>query len=97
MSDADYSPDDFPPVEVEDGPTDAQTFDQRVGKNITLFRGNMSQQDLAHRMRAQGFKWSQATVWATEKGDRPVRLSEVEIGRASCRESVDGSLDGECL
>lgn len=77
MSDADYSSYDFPPEDVDDGPSEEQTFDQRVGKNITLFRGSMSQQDLAHRMRAQGFKWSQATVWATEKGERPVRLSEV--------------------
>lgn len=41
------------------------------------FRGNISQQTLAEKMRNKGFKWSQATVWATEKGDRPVRLSEV--------------------
>lgn len=52
-------------------------FDQQVGRNITLFRGSITQQDLAERMRQSGFKWSQATVWATEKGDRPVRLAEV--------------------
>lgn len=27
-------------------------------------------------MRERGFKWSQATVWAIEKGDRPLRLAE---------------------
>src|SRR5699024_8890274 len=52
-------------------------FDQRIGRNIMKFRGNISQQTLAEKMRSKGFKWSQATVWATEKGDRPVRLSEV--------------------
>lgn len=27
-------------------------------------------------MRALGHKWSQATVWSIEKGDRPLRLAE---------------------
>ena len=27
-------------------------------------------------MRERGWKWSQATVWAVEKGDRPLRLAE---------------------
>lgn len=36
----------------------------------------MSQQDLAETMRKEGFKWSQATVWSVEKGERPLRLSE---------------------
>ncbi|SEF60179.1 hypothetical protein SAMN04488592_0621 [Microbacterium azadirachtae] len=27
-------------------------------------------------MREHGFKWSQATVWSIEKGERPLRLSE---------------------
>lgn len=38
----------------------------------------MSQKDLADAMRARGFKWSQATVWAVEKGERPLRLTEAE-------------------
>lgn len=36
----------------------------------------MSQQALADLMRARGWKWSQATVWAVEKGERPLRLAE---------------------
>lgn len=36
----------------------------------------MSQQALADRMRERGWKWSQATVWAVEKGERPLRLAE---------------------
>lgn len=36
----------------------------------------MSQKELANRMRKHGFKWSQATVWAIEKGERPLRLTE---------------------
>lgn len=40
----------------------------------------LSQQDLANRMRDSGFKWSQATVWNVENGDRPLRLTEaIEI------------------
>lgn len=35
-----------------------------------------SQADLAKAMRERGPKWSQATVWAVEKGDRPLRHSE---------------------
>jgi len=27
-------------------------------------------------MRSRGFKWSQATVWSIEKGERPLRLGE---------------------
>lgn len=36
----------------------------------------MSQDALAQRMRERGFKWSQATVWSVENGDRPLRLTE---------------------
>lgn len=38
----------------------------------------MSQADVARAMKERGFKWSQATVWAVEKGDRPLRLSEAQ-------------------
>lgn len=36
----------------------------------------MSQKDLAIAMRERGHKWSQATVWNVERGERPLRLSE---------------------
>jgi hypothetical protein len=36
----------------------------------------MSQQALADAMKRKGWKWSQATVWSIEKGERPLRLIE---------------------
>lgn len=35
-----------------------------------------SQERLAEEMRRKGFKWSQPTVWAIERGDRILRYSE---------------------
>jgi len=36
----------------------------------------MSQQSLATAMRERGWRWSQATVWAVESGERPLRITE---------------------
>lgn len=36
----------------------------------------MSQDALAEKMRSLGHKWSKATVWSVEKGERPLKLSE---------------------
>ena len=36
----------------------------------------MSQQALGDAMRELGHKWSQATVWSVEKGERPLRFAE---------------------
>jgi transcriptional regulator with XRE-family HTH domain len=36
----------------------------------------MTQKDLADRMAARDWKWSQATVWSVETGKRPLRYSE---------------------
>jgi hypothetical protein len=52
--------------------------DVAIGQNLIRLRGEKSQQDVADAMRAAGYKWSQATVWAVEKGDRPLRLAEAE-------------------
>ncbi|MEV4689448.1 helix-turn-helix domain-containing protein [Microbacterium sp. LWH3-1.2] len=52
--------------------------DEQIGTNLTRIRNGMSQKDLAEAMRARGFKWSQATVWSVEKGERPLRLTEAE-------------------
>lgn len=52
--------------------------DDQIGKNLTRLRGEMSQAELAERMRERGYKWSQATVWSVEKGERPLRLTEAE-------------------
>ncbi|GEB94399.1 helix-turn-helix domain-containing protein [Microbacterium lacticum] len=52
--------------------------DEQIGRNLAAWRGDRSQKDLASAMRELGFKWSQATVWSIEKGERPLRLSEAE-------------------
>lgn len=50
--------------------------DAQIGKNLARLRGDRSQKDVAEAMKARGWKWSQATAWSVEKGDRPLRLSE---------------------
>jgi transcriptional regulator with XRE-family HTH domain len=50
--------------------------DEKVGGNLSRLRGDMSQKDFASRMRERGWKWSQATVWSVEKGERPLRFTE---------------------
>ncbi|UIN30913.1 hypothetical protein [Microbacterium binotii] len=52
--------------------------DEQIGRNLVAMRGKSSQKELADWMRQRGFKWSQATVWSVEKGERPLRLSEAE-------------------
>lgn len=52
--------------------------DAEIGRNLIRLRGSGSQKDLADAMRKKGFRWSQATVWAVEKGERPLRLTEAE-------------------
>ena len=52
--------------------------DRMVGENVARLRGDMTQQALADAMRERGWKWSQATVWSGEKGERPLRLLEAE-------------------
>ncbi|MDB5338703.1 MAG: hypothetical protein JWN70_4322 [Planctomycetaceae bacterium] len=52
--------------------------DEQIGANVARARGTLSQKELAQRMRSLGWKWSQATVWSIEKGERPLRLAESE-------------------
>jgi len=52
------------------------SLDKQVGSNIVRFRAKHSQQSVADAMRERGWKWSQATVWGVEKGERPLRLAE---------------------
>lgn len=54
------------------------SIDERIGQNLAIVRGDTSQKELADRMRERGFKWSQATVWSIEHGERPLRLSEAQ-------------------
>lgn len=75
------------------------TTDEQIGKNLAVLRGEMSQKDLADTMRKRGFKWSQATVWSVEKGERPLRLAEAEQLADLLTRSIDVLLaeDGEAL
>jgi hypothetical protein len=52
------------------------TPDEKIGRNLARLRGNRSQKDIADAMRERGWKWSQATVWSIEKGERPLRVAE---------------------
>lgn len=52
--------------------------DKTIGKNLQTLRGDVSQEELASKMRGYGFKWSKATVWSVEQGERPLRLSEAQ-------------------
>lgn len=56
----------------------ATDMDRLIGENVVTLRGEMSQKALAEAMRDRGHKWSQSTVWAVEKGDRPLKLAEAE-------------------
>lgn len=63
--------------------------DVAIGENVTKLRGAKTQQDVADAMRARGYKWSQATVWAVEKGERPLRLAEASDLAAILDQQVD--------
>lgn len=56
-----------------------ESADERIGRQVAFLRGvrDVSQTALAEAMKARGHqKWSQSTVWAVEKGTRPLRLTE---------------------
>lgn len=54
-----------------------------IGKNIAIFRGDMSQAELADLMKKKGkdkgVRWSQTTVWEVEKGKRALKFSEALV------------------
>lgn len=54
-----------------------------IGKNIAVFRGDMSQAELADLMKKRGkdkgVRWSQTTVWEVEKGKRALKFSEALV------------------
>ncbi|WP_146243319.1 hypothetical protein [Curtobacterium sp. MCBD17_021] len=52
--------------------------DELIGRNVVRLRGDRAQKDVADAMRQRGHKWSQATVWSVEKGERPLRLTEAD-------------------
>lgn len=51
-------------------------YDKIVGRNLAGLRGDRSQQMIADEMRKRGHRWTQATVWAIEKGERSLKLEE---------------------
>lgn len=54
------------------------TRDKQIGQNLAVLRGSVTQKELAERMKSRGWKWSQATVWTVETGERPLRLAEAQ-------------------
>lgn len=65
-----------------------ETPDETIGKNLARLRGDRSQKEIAALMREKGWKWSQATVWSIEKGERPLRLAEANDLSEILRKSV---------
>ncbi|WP_156368343.1 helix-turn-helix domain-containing protein [Arthrobacter sp. Leaf137] len=63
-----------------------------IGQNLAKLRGERTQQDIAEAMRAAGYKWSQATVWSVEKGERPIRLLEAATLAGILKSSIDRML-----
>ncbi len=58
---------------------DIPTPEQLVARQVRLLRQGRgwSQQEVAEKMRAYGYQWSQATVTRLESASRPIRLNEL--------------------
>jgi transcriptional regulator with XRE-family HTH domain len=56
----------------------ARSIDRNFATNLRTMReaAGLSQEELASRMAAEGFSFSQATIWKIEQLQRPVRLAE---------------------
>jgi transcriptional regulator with XRE-family HTH domain len=54
-------------------------IDQNIAANLRTYReaAAISQEELAQRMADLGFGFSQATIWKIERGQRPVKASEL--------------------
>jgi transcriptional regulator with XRE-family HTH domain len=55
------------------------TPEQFIGRQVRMLRQirEWSQHDVAEKMRAYGYQWSQATVTRLEAATRPIRLNEL--------------------
>jgi transcriptional regulator with XRE-family HTH domain len=67
---------------VNDAPPDdaaMPTPEQFIGRQVRMLRqiNGWSQHDVAEKMRAYGYQWSQATVTRLEAATRPIRLNEL--------------------
>ena len=69
--------------------------DKCIGAVARALRGDMAQEALATAMRHRGWKWSQATVWSVERGDRPLRLAEAADLATILRVTIDDLLSGD--
>lgn len=60
---------------------DMYELEKAIGGRVRAMReaSAMSQADLSAAMRQRGVRWAQATVWAVEAGERPLRLSETTL------------------
>lgn len=59
----------------------AKKQDVAIGRNLARMRqqAGMTQSKLAEGMRGSyGYKWSKATVWSIETGERPLKLTEAQ-------------------
>ena len=58
---------------------DLPTPEQLVGRQVRLLRQGRgwSQQEVAEKMQAYGYQWSQATVTRLESASRPIRVNEL--------------------
>ena len=68
--------------------------DQDVGQAVARLRGERTQQAIADAMRERGWKWSQATVWSVEKGERPLRLREAAVLASVLGSNVEAFIRG---
>ncbi len=64
---------------LQDVAANLPTPEQLVGRQVRLLRQGRgwSQQEVAEKMRAFGYKWSQATVTRLESATRPIRVNEL--------------------
>lgn len=70
------------------------TKDELIGRNLARMRADRPQSEIAAAMRERGYKWSQATVWAVEKGERPLRLTEAaDLSKVLDRKSHQGATE----
>lgn len=60
-----------------------------IGATVSFLRDAIPQQAVANAMRERGHRWSQSTVWAIEKGERRLLLSEA----ADLAEILDVSVE----
>jgi len=60
-------------------PANMPTPEQVAARQLRLLRQGRgwSQQDVAEKMQAYGYQWSQATVTRLESASRPIRLNEL--------------------